>query len=102
MNVLSAGRRAWLLSEAPASRAQAAWGELPGAQRTLGVVVALALLVGAVAFVQWQRAPQLSPLFTGLSSADGGAVVEELQAAGVAGLRCVTLPQALEPGLRCA
>ena len=26
MNVLSAGRRAWLLSEAPASRAQAAWG----------------------------------------------------------------------------
>ncbi|MFC3689494.1 flagellar basal-body MS-ring/collar protein FliF [Aquipuribacter hungaricus] len=67
-----------------ARRAQAAWGELPGAQKTLGVVVALALLVGAVAFVQWQRAPQLSPLFTGLSSADGGAVVEELQAAGVA------------------
>ena len=66
-----------------ARRAQAAWGDLPGAQRTLGVVVALALLVGAVAFVQWQRAPQLGPLFTGLSSADGGAVVEQLQAAGV-------------------
>jgi len=66
-----------------ARRAQAAWGDLPAAQRTLGVVVGLALLVGAVAFVQWQRAPQLGPLFTGLSSADGGAVVEELQSAGV-------------------
>ena len=67
-----------------ARRAQAAWGELPAAQRTLGVVVALALLVGAVAFVQWQRTPAMGPLFTGLSSADGGAVVEQLQAAGVA------------------
>ncbi len=67
-----------------ARRAQAAWGDLPAAQRTLGVVVALALLVGAVAFVQWQRTPAMGPLFTGLSSADGGAVVEQLQAAGVA------------------
>ncbi len=67
-----------------ARRAQAAWSELPAAQRTLGVVVALALLVGGVAFVQWQRTPSMGPLFTGLSSADGGAVVEQLQAAGVA------------------
>jgi flagellar M-ring protein FliF len=67
-----------------ARRAHAAWGELPAAQRTLGVVVALALMVGAVAFFQWQRTPSMGPLFTGLSSADGGAVIEELQAAGVA------------------
>jgi flagellar M-ring protein FliF len=66
-----------------ARRANAAWSELPAAQRTIGVVVVLALLVAAVAFVQWQRAPRLGPLFTGLSAADGGAVVEELQAAGV-------------------
>ncbi len=66
-----------------ARRAQSAWNDLPPAQKTIGVVVAVALLVGAVVFVQWQRAPQLGPLFTGLSSADGGAVVEQLQAAGV-------------------
>jgi len=66
-----------------ARRAQSAWSELPGAQKTIGVVVALALLVGAVAFVQLQRTPQLGPLFSGLSSADGGAVVEQLQAANV-------------------
>jgi flagellar M-ring protein FliF len=41
-------------------------------------------MVGAVAFFQWQRTPSMGPLFTGLSSADGGAVIEELQAAGVA------------------
>ncbi|WP_380163584.1 flagellar basal-body MS-ring/collar protein FliF [Jannaschia sp. R86511] len=66
-----------------ARRAQSAWNELPAAQKTIGVVVAVALLVGAVMFVQLQRTPQLGPLYTGLSSADGGAVVEQLQAAGV-------------------
>lgn len=66
-----------------ARRAGAAWGELPGAQKVLGVVVVLAMLVGGVAFLQWQRTPSYGPLFSGMSAADGGAVVEELQASGV-------------------
>ena len=68
---------------AQAKRAGHAWSELPTAQRVVSVLVVVGLLAGGWMFVQWQNTPTYGSLFTGLSAADGGAVVEELQAAGV-------------------
>jgi flagellar M-ring protein FliF len=72
-----------VLATQQARRARAAWSDLPAAQKTVAVVVLVALVAGGAAFLQWQNAPRYGPLFTGLSSADGGAVVEQLQSAGV-------------------
>ncbi|WP_336921774.1 flagellar basal-body MS-ring/collar protein FliF [Aquipuribacter sp. SD81] len=72
-----------VLATQQARRARAAWGDLPGAQKTIAVVVLVALVAGGAAFLQWQSTPSYGPLYTGLSGADGGAVVEQLQSAGV-------------------
>ena len=66
-----------------ARRAGSAWSELPAAQKASASSCPRPCSSAAVAFVQLAAHPQLGPLFTGLSSADGGAVVEQLQAAGV-------------------
>ena len=68
---------------AQAKRAGQAWSELPVAQRVVSVLVVVGLLAGGWMFVQWQNTPTYGALFADLSAADGGAVVEELQAAGV-------------------
>ncbi|MFC5381502.1 flagellar basal-body MS-ring/collar protein FliF [Aquipuribacter nitratireducens] len=72
-----------VLATQKARQARSAWSELPGAQKTVATVVLVALLAGGYAFWQWQSTPAYGPLFTGMSSSDGGAVVQQLQAAGV-------------------
>ena len=68
---------------AQAQRAGKAWSELPMAQRVISTLVVVGLLAGGWMFVQWQNAPTYGSLFSNLSAEDGGAVVEQLQAAGV-------------------
>ncbi|MFJ4037731.1 flagellar basal-body MS-ring/collar protein FliF [Microbacterium sp. NPDC090007] len=54
------------------------------AQRTIAVIGAALLVMGAIALGSWLTKPQMSPLFTGLSAPDASAVVEQLKSAGVA------------------
>lgn len=54
------------------------------AQRTLALIGLAVLVLGAVALSSWAAKPSLSPLFTGLSSTDAAAVVDQLDAEGVA------------------
>lgn len=54
------------------------------AQRTLALIGLAVLVLGAVALSSWAAKPSLSPLFTGLSSTDASAVVDQLDAEGVA------------------
>ncbi|WP_402372863.1 flagellar basal-body MS-ring/collar protein FliF [Isoptericola rhizosphaerae] len=53
------------------------------AQRTLAVLALAILAVAVVALVAWMARPSYSPLYSGLSSADAAAMVEQLQSAGV-------------------
>lgn len=53
------------------------------AQRTIVIIGAALLVMGAVALGSWLMKPQMSPLFTGLSAGDASAVVEQLKSAGV-------------------
>ena len=73
------------------AQVQAAFGKLTGAvkdfslaQRTLAVIGIAVLVLGAVALSSWLSKPAMSPLFTSLSGADAAAVVDELDAQGVA------------------
>ena len=54
------------------------------AQRTLALIGLAVLVLGAVALSSWAAKPTLSPLFTGLSATDASAVVDQLDAEGVA------------------
>lgn len=54
------------------------------AQRTLALIGIAVLVLGAVALTSWLSKPAMSPLFTSLSGADAAAVVDELDAQGVA------------------
>lgn len=70
----------------------------PG-QRVVTGVAALAVVVGAVLLVTWVSKPTYAPLFTGLSSADAGAVTAKLTEAGepyqlADGGQTVMVPQA--------
>ncbi|MCA5895135.1 flagellar M-ring protein FliF [Isoptericola sp. NEAU-Y5] len=53
------------------------------AQRTLAVLALAILAVAVVALVMWVTRPSYSPLYSGLSSADASAIVEQLQSSGV-------------------
>lgn len=53
------------------------------AQRTIAVIGAALVVMGAIALGAWLTKPQMSPLFTGLSATDASAVVEQLKSAGV-------------------
>ncbi|WP_217184124.1 flagellar basal-body MS-ring/collar protein FliF [Streptomyces sp. AC495_CC817] len=53
------------------------------AQRTIAVIGAALLVMGAIALGAWLTRPQMSPLFTGLSAGDAAAVVDQLKASGV-------------------
>ncbi|GAA3795371.1 flagellar basal-body MS-ring/collar protein FliF [Cellulomonas soli] len=54
------------------------------AQRTLALIGIAVLVLGAVALSSWMSRPTLSPLFSGLSGTDASAVVDQLEADGVA------------------
>jgi flagellar M-ring protein FliF len=55
----------------------------PGQKIVIGML-AVALLMGGVFFTKWISAPAYEPLFSNLSSSDASAMVEELNATGVA------------------
>lgn len=52
-------------------------------QRTLAVIGAALLVVGIVALSAWLSKPSMTPLFSGLKSADASAVVDQLKKDGV-------------------
>jgi flagellar M-ring protein FliF len=52
-------------------------------QRTIVIVAAIALLMGAFALSRWVSQPSWAPLFGNLSGADASAVVDELNADGI-------------------
>jgi flagellar M-ring protein FliF len=57
-------------------------GFTPG-QRSVVIVTAIGLLMGAFALTRWASQPDWAPLYGGLSGADANAVVEQLNADGV-------------------
>jgi flagellar M-ring protein FliF len=65
-------------------RLQAAVRQFTLAQRTLALLGAAVLVLGAVALSAWLTKPTMSPLFSGLSATDASAIVEQLTAQGVA------------------
>ncbi|MER1997441.1 MAG: flagellar basal-body MS-ring/collar protein FliF [Arthrobacter sp.] len=54
------------------------------AQKTIAGIGAAVLLMGGIFLYQFMTKPAMTPLFSGLSSADANAVVEQLRANGVA------------------
>lgn len=64
-------------------RLQKAVEELSLAQRVFAVLIAAAIVLGAVALGQWASKPTMSPLFTNLSATDASAIVDQLNASGV-------------------
>lgn len=65
-------------------RATEALRQFTIAQRTLGLIGIAVLVLGAVALSSWLSKPTMTPLFSGLSGTDAAAVVDHVQADGVA------------------
>jgi flagellar M-ring protein FliF len=63
-------------------RAGDAVGALTAAQKAVGVVALLALVLGGFAFVRWVSQPTMAPLFTNLAASDASAIVDQLDAEG--------------------
>lgn len=85
LNTSSAGRRAASVS-GPAAWFQnlgAKLSEMSIGQRIIASMLAVALVAGGVFAAVQATKPTLSPLFTGLSSSDAAAVVDQLKSAGV-------------------
>ena len=61
----------------------AAWRAFTPAQRVIGTLVLVGLLLGGVAFARWVTAPTYAPLFSGLAGSDASAIVDKLTADGV-------------------
>src|SRR4051794_2547263 len=64
-------------------RLMATFGSFSPGQKAVTIVGIIALVVAGVFFATWASKPAYSPLFSNLSSADAGAIVEELSAEGV-------------------
>lgn len=60
-----------------------AWRAFSPAQRVIGALVLVGLLLGGVSFVRWVSAPTYAPLFSGLAGSDASAIVDSLTADGV-------------------
>jgi flagellar M-ring protein FliF len=63
-------------------RLLAMFGSFSAGQKAVTAVGIVALLVGGFFFATWASKPTYAPLFSNLSSADAGAIVEELSAEG--------------------
>jgi flagellar M-ring protein FliF len=64
-------------------RAKSVMSGFTSGQRTVVVVVGIALLMGAFALTKWMSTPSYAPLYGNLSGTDASAVVDELTAQGV-------------------
>ena len=53
------------------------------AQRTLAILALAILAVAVVGLVSWASRPSYAPLFSGMSSADAAAIVDQLRSQGV-------------------
>ena len=60
-----------------------AWRAFSPAQRVIGTLVLVGVLLGGVAFARWVSAPTYAPLFSGLAGSDASAIVDKLTADGV-------------------
>jgi flagellar M-ring protein FliF len=68
---------------AVAGRAAEAWTAFSLPQKVITVLLAAGLIAGAVLVSRSVAQPQYAPLFTNLSGEDAGAIVDQLQTAGV-------------------
>jgi flagellar M-ring protein FliF len=57
--------------------------EFTVAQRTLALLAVAVLVLGGIALASFISRPSMAPLFSGISSADASAIVEQLRADGV-------------------
>lgn len=65
------------------SRARRLLGELNTGQKAISLIGVAALLLGAFMVLKWASAPSYAPLFSGLSSQDASAIVDQLDQQGV-------------------
>ncbi|MCV2489491.1 flagellar basal-body MS-ring/collar protein FliF [Geodermatophilus sp. YIM 151500] len=65
-------------------RARSTFSAVSLGQKVVIGLLLVGLLVGGFAFFRWVTAPTQAPLFSNLASADAAAIVDELNAAGVA------------------
>jgi flagellar M-ring protein FliF len=65
-------------------RAKSALSGISPGQRVVSLLLVAGLLLGGVFFTKWVSAPTYAPLFSNLASTDASAIVDELNAAGVA------------------
>lgn len=87
------------------ARAKTMVGGFTPGQRGILLVAVVALVLGAVALTRWVSQPTWAPLYGNLEGSDANAIVEQLQAEGVAykladGGHSVLVPQALVYDLR--
>src|SRR5215210_110939 len=65
-------------------RARSTFGTISLGQKVVIGLLLVGLLLGGFFFFRWITAPTQAPLFSNLASADASAIVDELNAAGVA------------------
>lgn len=65
------------------SRTSSILGGFTTGQKTMTVLAAAALVLGALFFVRWISTPSMAPLFTDLAAADAAAITDELDSAGI-------------------
>jgi flagellar M-ring protein FliF len=68
----------------PLERIRSTLSTISLGQKVVIGLLAVGLLLGGFFFVRWSTAPTLAPLFSNLASSDASAIVDELNAAGVA------------------
>ncbi|MFW3170463.1 flagellar basal-body MS-ring/collar protein FliF [Geodermatophilus sp. CPCC 206100] len=68
----------------PLERIRSTLSTISLGQKVVIGLLAVGLLLGGFFFVRWSTAPTLAPLFSNLASTDASAIVDELNAAGVA------------------
>ena len=59
------------------------WNKLSGTKKSISVVMAIAILLAAVFFVQWLTKVEYAPLMTNLDPKNASAVVEKLKELGI-------------------
>ncbi|NEK57832.1 flagellar M-ring protein FliF [Geodermatophilus sabuli] len=68
----------------PLERIRSTLSTISLGQKVVIGLLAVGLLLGGFFFVRWSTAPTMAPLFSNLASSDASAIVDELNAAGVA------------------
>lgn len=69
---------------APLRRVGATFGSFTTGQKAVTIFSVVALIVGGFFFASWAAKPAMAPLFSNLASTDASAIVDQLNADGVA------------------